>query len=147
MDVEAIEKDRAIRDLVSRYCQGVVRRDPEAWGATWARDGEWHLMGNVIKGRNAIVARWHELVDSLPFIHQLASNGLLDLTGDGATGQWFVTEYGVMSDGKGLLNLGIYHDDYLLEDGDWRFARRRFGALYMGPPEMSRKPFPFPEGF
>lgn len=143
--IERIEKDMAIRDLVSRYCDAIVRRDAQAWGATWAEDGEWHVLGSAVKGRDKIIERWEQLIGGLPFIHQVASGGLLELDGEDARGRWYVTEYGVTGQGSGLLNLGVYHDDYVREAGQWCFARRRFGALYMGPPDLSGSPRSFPE--
>jgi hypothetical protein len=71
---------------------------------------------------------------------------------DTATGRWYVTEWGVTGDGPGMLTLGVYHDDYVREPAAdasaeatcWRFARRKFAPLYMGPPDLSGAPKPFP---
>ena len=50
------EDERAIRNLVARYCHAIAERDDAAWVATWAEDGEWTLLGAAIRGREAILA-------------------------------------------------------------------------------------------
>ena len=148
MDPERLADELAIQNLVYRYADAVVRRDAEAWAATWADAGEWRVMGNAARGREAVVELWKKLMAQLPFVHQQATGGLIDFTaGDvgSASGRWYVTEYGFMENGMGLLTLGVYHDDYVREDEGWRFALRRFDPLYMGKPDLSGAPKPFPE--
>ena len=105
-------------------------------------------MGRVEVGRAAIVERWRAFLGHLPFVHQVPSGGLIDLTGrdqrDRATGRWYVTEYGASGNGPGLLTLGHYHDEYVRSGDQWRFQSRRFAALYMGPPDLSAAPHAFP---
>jgi hypothetical protein len=80
------------------------------------------------------------------------NNNINNNINDTATGRWYVTEWGVTGDGPGMLTLGVYHDDYVREPAAdasaeatcWRFARRKFAPLYMGPPDLSGAPKPFP---
>ena len=60
MGTERIADELAIRDLVNRYSDAVVRRDAKAWGDTWAENAEWYILGNSICGRVEIVERWQE---------------------------------------------------------------------------------------
>jgi hypothetical protein len=144
MDRERIADELAIRELVVRYADAVVRRDEEAWRATWALDGEWHILGDLVRGREAVVEKWKTLMSQLPFVHQLASGGLIEFEGETARGRFYVNEYARTGDGAGLLMLGVYLDEYVCEAGEWLFSSRRIHPLYMGPPDMSGTSNPFP---
>lgn len=134
----------AIRNLVARYADAVGRRDEKAWAETWTEDGEWHVLGQPAQGRDKVVALWNQLMGGLPFVVQLPSGGIIEIDGDHGRGRWYITEHGRMADGTGMMNIGHYRDDYRRVDGAWYFARRRFDALYMGPPDLSAEPRPLP---
>ena len=133
-----------IRNLVARYSDAVNRRDANDWGPTWAKQGEWHLMGNATQGRDAIVALWENLMQNFPFVMQLVHSGVIEVQGDRGTGRWYLTEISRGADGNAGSMIGVYHDRYLREDGAWTFERRRFDVLYMGPPDLSGQLLPFP---
>ena len=83
-----------IRSLVRRYSEAVNRRDPEAWSDTWSEGGRWELQGTETVGRPAIVARWLELMEAIPFVLQAPTFGVVTLGEDStaATGRWYVNE-------------------------------------------------------
>ncbi|MFP6654293.1 MAG: nuclear transport factor 2 family protein [Myxococcota bacterium] len=144
MNPDRIADELAIRELVDRYADAIVRRDEEAWRATWAADGEWHILGECVRGHAALVEKWNALMSGLPFVHQIASGGLVEFEGDHARGRFYVNEYATLLDGTGLLMLGVYFDRYVFETADWVFSSRRIHPLYMGPPDMSGVSNPFP---
>jgi hypothetical protein len=136
--------DAAIRTLVSKYAQATVANDAEAWAATWADDGIWDLMGNAPEGRDAVVAYWKTLMGNIPFVYQLAGEGSIeiDASGERGTGRFPTVEFVKLGDGPGNLMLGTYHDVYVVERGEWRFAERRMKIRYMGPADLSGSPSP-----
>lgn len=140
MSQDAVADELAIRDLVARYAQAVTHRDEAAWGATWAKDGEWSVMGREAKGREAAVALWNELMGSLSFIVQMATTGNIQLAGDRATGGWTVTEHGKFGNGSPLFTIGLYDDVYVRSPEGWCFQSRAFRPLYAGPPDLSAPP-------
>ncbi len=142
--VQATADELAIRNLVSRYADAVNRRDADAWAATWSKDGEWSVMGNPTKGREAVVALWQQLMGGLSWVVQLTYGGTIEVAGDEGTGVWYLTEKMKRPDGTAASSVGVYHDRYVREGGEWVFASRRFDALYMGPPDLSADPLPFP---
>jgi uncharacterized protein (TIGR02246 family) len=142
---DKVADELAIRELVARYADAVVRRDEDAWAATWTKDGEWHVLGEPARGREAVVELWNKLMAGLPFVVQLAHGGMIQLDGDRATGRWYITEHGKTPDGTGMFTLGVYHDDYERSAEGWRFARRRFDFLYAGPPDLSAPARGFPK--
>lgn len=131
-----------IQELVARYADAVNRRDADAWGATWADDGEWTILGATKRGRADVVAHWQLLMSHIPSVLQIPSFGLV--SGDPPSGRWYVQEFSQRPDGSGLT-LGVYHDRYVLEEGQWRFASRRFDILYSGAPDLSAAFSAFPE--
>lgn len=134
----------AIRSLVARYCDAVLRRDADAWGATWATDSEWRILGNTTRGREETVALWKTLMESFSFVMQTPGAGWIEIDGDRANGRWSISEYAKATDGRGILTLGIYRDEYCRQAPGWLFRRRRFDLLYSGPPDLSAAVQPLP---
>ncbi len=137
MQPDAIGDELEIRNLVARYADAVTRSDHDEWAGTWAPDGEWHVLGQVARGREGVVERLEELLSMLDFVVQLPASGVVRVEGDRATGRWTITEHGKFAGGDGFLTLGSYDDAYTRIDGRWHFASRRFTLLYLGPPDLS----------
>jgi uncharacterized protein (TIGR02246 family) len=132
------EDERAIRNLVARYCHALAERDDAAWAATWAEDGEWRVLGATVRGRDAILAHYRKLSAPVRWVVQVAHDGLVEVDGDTATGRWLILEFLQWSDGRGGQNVGRYRDAYVRgPDGEWRFGERRFHGTYLGPADLS----------
>jgi uncharacterized protein (TIGR02246 family) len=142
--VEAkIADELAIRALVARYCHAVAERDEVAWAATWAADGAWKVLGQEVRGRDAILAHFRALVSAARWVVQVATDGWIELAGDEATGKWQICETIQTKDGRAALNMGCYSDRYVRgPDGQWRFARRELRGSYFGPPDLSAESRP-----
>ncbi|MGE4606816.1 MAG: nuclear transport factor 2 family protein [Myxococcota bacterium] len=136
--------ESAIRSLVSTYAQAVVARDGATWQSTWAKDGVWELMGQAPKGPDALLEHWNKLMGGIQFVYQLAGEGVIqiDASGERGTGQFPTVEFAKLGDGPGSILLGTYHDEYVVENGEWRFANRRMQIHYMGPSDLSGMPVP-----
>lgn len=127
------ESDRlALRELLDRYSDAVIRRDEAAWGATWAEDGVWRLRGEPVIGREAIVALWSKAMAGYEAVWFSAFPGEIAVTGDTARLRTHTFEYLVPSGGTGRLQSGIYEDRAVRTAEGWRFAERSFS-----PKEMS----------
>jgi uncharacterized protein (TIGR02246 family) len=134
-----------VRALVARYCHAIVERDDEAWADTFAKDAVWEVLGSTLHGRDAILAHYRKLVAGVPWVIQRATDGIVEVQGDTATGRWIVTEYLKTESGVSGMNVGVYRDEYRrCEDGRWRFARRAFTPSYLGPADLSGKPIQRP---
>jgi hypothetical protein len=141
-----VADELAIRDLVARSADAVVRFDEKAWIECWAKDARWILGGSAADGRDAVLGRWLMVMGTIDFVAQLPEYGMLDISGDRGTGRWYVTELLWFKAGNSARILGVYHDAYLRVEGAWRFTERRFDVLYTGPPDLSGQTFPYPEG-
>jgi uncharacterized protein (TIGR02246 family) len=146
--VEAkVADELAIRGLVARYCHAIAERDDEAWAQTWAEDGEWKVLGQEVRGRDAVLALYRKLVATARWVVQVASDGWIELAGDDASGKWQISETIQTTDGRAAINVGRYRDRYRRgSDGVWRFSRREFIGSYFGPPDLSAESRP-PEGW
>jgi uncharacterized protein (TIGR02246 family) len=135
--------DRAIRALVARYCHAIAERDDAAWADTWGKDAEWNVLGRNVRGRDAIVALYLQLIASARWVVQVATDGIVEVDGERASGRWLIQETIQFKDGRALVNVGRYLDRYQRDaDGAWRFARRELHAIYLGPPDLSAEPRP-----
>jgi len=116
----------AIRALNDSYADAVNRGDAEAWGALWAEDARWELMGTEVTGRAAIVAAWKAAMAGFAFVGFFCQPGFIRVEGDRATARVWTHE---LLDGQGgeRRPLGRYDDVCVRgQDGRWRFQERRF---------------------
>jgi hypothetical protein len=99
------EDQAQIRALHDCYADAVNRRDAAAWGALWAEDARWELMGMQVDGRAQI--------------------GAIVVTGDRAEGRVWTHELLDGPEGE-RRPLGRYDDVYVKRGDSWLFAERRF---------------------
>ena len=142
-----VEDELAIRHLVAVYADAVNRRDGLLWASTWAEDGVWDLMGNVITGKDAVVAMWTNAMNGFEFVVQLVYQGTLEIDGASATGRWYLAEHlRPQGSQSGRFNVGTYADKYQRVDDEWLFTRRTYNVLYNdeGKGDMSGIVIPLP---
>jgi hypothetical protein len=136
----ATEIDLAVRNLAGRYCDAVARFDIEAFRSCWTDDADW-VVPNVktTSGRDAIVRLFATLRGGFRLCIQELLSGVVEPAGEGsaATARWQIRELQWRADGTTSCLIGIYTDRIVLDGGLWRFARRRFDALYRGPVDLS----------
>ena len=128
-----------IQHLAQLYADGVMQRDAEIWGNTWAENGEWHLMPGMepVKGREALKAFWTGVMGGYPSVLHWVQPGLIEVNGDTASARFYVQENIKDAEGNGFRVAGVYNDDIVRENGEWKFAVRKFDVIYRGPVDMS----------
>jgi hypothetical protein len=130
----------AITDLTHRYADAVVRRDADAWAATWATDAVWELgKGRRVEGREAILGLWNSAMDGFKAVVQNVVNStatLDDAAGTGSGRCYIMEHWWRADDSKGIL-LAYYDDLYTRVDDEWLFASRELVIQYGGPPDLS----------
>jgi uncharacterized protein (TIGR02246 family) len=132
--------EHAIRDLIDRYADAVNRRDAGAWAALWTEDAIWEVFGRAIEGREAVVAAWSAVMQGLRLVFHSVHGGVVEVGADTATARFSVSEQLQTSSGEPALLLGLYHDHFRRESGEWRIARRRLQVLYQGAPDLKGTP-------
>ena len=125
----------AVRRLVGRYCDAVLRFDVEAFAATWAEDAVWHIPGSEDpRGRDAIAKTYAEVRGLYAMCVQEILNEVIEPAG---RARLTVRELQWREDGSGQQLIGVYDDTLSGPPDDPRFASRRFTLLYRGPLDVS----------
>jgi uncharacterized protein (TIGR02246 family) len=122
--------DNALRQLIGRYCDAVLRKDAAAFGSCWTTDGSW-VLGKAIDGRDAIQAAFGKLIAGYTYLVQTAPNAVFEIDEAAGTGSGRVTiqeTFESKKDGPGTL-LGVYHDRYQRVGNTWLFAERRIEII------------------
>jgi len=137
MSLDALEKELAIRKMLAVSSDCVWRKALDEYGACWANDGEWRIMGLVVNGREAIKVTWGQFMDGLKTAWQVTPNMIIEVDGEVGYGRLYIQETLQQPDGSVNVMRGIYHDTYKMEDSKWVFAKRHIDIVYMGPADMS----------
>jgi ketosteroid isomerase-like protein len=124
-----IDDQLAIRNLHDRYADAVFRRDPADWGALWASDATWDLMGTQVEGREAIVTLWKGAMAGFTFVAFFTQVGLIEVDGDAATGRVYTNEVLEDQEGKLARTVGRYEDRYIRQGQGWLYQSRSFSIL------------------
>ncbi len=143
---QALQDDLDIRQLNALYADAVMRRDGELWGSLWHTDAIWHFLGAPIRGREAILATWEGAMAGFPVVFHSHHSGLIRVNGDSANCRWSIDEDIIDSNGSALRIIGVYNDTCVRTGDGWRYAMRRFDALYQGPGTLQvEHVLPYPE--
>jgi uncharacterized protein (TIGR02246 family) len=130
--IARLEAKDEIRELTARYCHAVVDGDAAAIAHLFCRDGSFETGGTVTAGHEALEAFYVQGVGERthkPFIQ----NHVIEFVDhDRATGRCSV-EIRIFQRGKAITAAGHYLDEYRREDGQWRFASRRFYPYHFAP--------------
>jgi ketosteroid isomerase-like protein len=135
--MNSFEDEIALRNLMARYADAVNRADADAWIATWAEDGEWSVLGNPVTGRADILNLWQGMMASFEFALMMPSSCLFTVTGNTASGHWYVQEHTRDAKGNTGTVLGRYLDTYIKQDGQWLYQSRQYSFIYHGPADLS----------
>jgi len=120
-----IEDRLAIRELHDAYCDAVLRKDPDDWGALWTEDAVWSLMGTEVVGRENIVNLWNGAMSQFDAVSFLGIPASLEVTGDTASGRYQTHEILVEKDEPRVAG-GRYDDEFVKVDGQWLYSKRIF---------------------
>ena len=128
----------AINQLAASYSEAMCRFAIEEAVQTYAHDGVLSSpTTDDAVGQAAVAEVISRTVSGLDFVFQTLHQGLVRVDGDVATARFPITEWARRSrDGRGILFLGVYHDDVIRTDDGWRFARRKLVPRIMGRPDF-----------
>jgi hypothetical protein len=131
MDTSGIVREltdrQAITDLIHRYCRSVDRLDIPLGHSVWHEDGHADY-GSVYRGegRGVIDFICAQHLHTLHHTHQVA-NILIELNGDTAASESYVTATLRIRRGEQLMQMGVwgrYVDRWSRRNGRWGLDRR-----------------------
>src|SRR5690606_36912937 len=129
--LQRVEDELAIRRVLVDYSATQDARDFDAYVALFAEDGEWVNGETVYTGRDAIREMLVGLYGETPpgyenaESYHIVSNPQIDLDGDRATARSRHLLVLRGPDGAPTPTLaGIYEDEFIRENGEWKILRR-----------------------
>ncbi len=137
-----------IRQLHSRYCDAVWRKDWEAFGDCWTEDAEWRIAGNSFHGRPQITDFLQRAMSNFHRVIMTFRNPIIDKVENGtAQTRTYVTEANGFKNGRPGATVGTYFERLELSQADGRWRRRfaLFQLHYIGSPDMTGSYFEQPD--
>jgi uncharacterized protein (TIGR02246 family) len=123
--------DAALRQLINRFCDAMMRADAATFVATFDPDGVWTLAGKPVIGAAAIREAFERMVQAVDWIVQSAPQMVIEVderAGTG-TGRVMIQERFRRRNSRAVSVIGTYHDGYVRRAGQWRFAERRLEII------------------
>ncbi|MBT4520497.1 MAG: nuclear transport factor 2 family protein [Halieaceae bacterium] len=138
--VQRMQDLEDIRDLPRRYAHLVWQGKPIETVDLFCADGIVDLGpedGGEIRGAENLRAIYSEKVGTdQMMLHPFVHNHVIDLNGDHASGTAYL-DLRCIKDGESLMGSGYYEDQYIREQGKWKFKKRRLTVCYLVPPGQS----------
>ncbi|MFS0735925.1 nuclear transport factor 2 family protein [Sphingomonas sp. 1P06PA] len=132
-----LEDRVAIHELVASYGDAVTRRDADAWIANWADGAVWKLPAipgmERVEGKDAILKAWVDAMPGWPEQINFQRCGAITVEGDRATGHTYTDEMNADTTGKWERWINRYDDEWVKQDGQWKFASRSLTVLTIRP--------------
>ncbi len=127
LNLETLLAERAIHRNIMTFARAMDARDWPALEALLTDDASADLGMGDITSRNNIVAFIQSFLDRCGTTQHLIGNVVVDVDGDTATSQAYVSDLHLGKGDKSHLTfktLGEYHDEWVCTDGTWLLARR-----------------------
>ncbi len=123
--------DAALRQLLARANDAVLRRDPAAFAAVFTEDGTWTTGRNETATRAAIAAALAKTLKEHAWIAPSNPQFLFEVDESAGTGIGRLTfvERAKRQNGKVSTTVGVQHDSYRRVGGSWQIASRRAEVL------------------
>jgi ketosteroid isomerase-like protein len=144
--IRALEDQLAIQRIIVEYAARIDAQDFDGYADLFAREGEWRNGATVRKGREEIKALLVGLFGTPPpgFVnmesYHLVSNPQIDVQGDRATARSRHLLIMRGEDGSPVPELtGLYEDEFIREDGQWKILRRVDNPIMPTPDEWRKE--------
>lgn len=133
MKLEEIAVLEEIRGLKARYCRLLDTKDWNGWGKLFTREATLNVDTGVstgggdpkpmaeLRGRAAIQSAISVALHDATTVHQCHMSEIALTSARTATGIWAMEDI-VERPGSRLNGQGHYHENYVVEEGQWRIA-------------------------
>ncbi|HKV53459.1 MAG TPA: nuclear transport factor 2 family protein [Candidatus Binataceae bacterium] len=123
-----------IRLLKTRYAAACDNNyDADAIAELFTEDAIWDggKLGKA-EGREKIRRFFRRAPEIFPFAIHHVMNPIIEVSGDRATGQWYLLQPATRAPGNQAVWLSaVYHDDYVRVDGKWMFQHLRVTSNFL----------------
>lgn len=124
-----LEDEKAIRNLISRYCFLVDRvpdRDADAFTAMFTEDGIWNSpsLGRRVEGRKQLRDFISEVYRSDAIYRHLIANAIISIDEDRATAHSYVHVSNLATGTPVCFMIAFYDDELVKQNGKWLFRVR-----------------------
>lgn len=128
----------AIEQLRGAFADRAMRDDFDGFADLFTEDGTWAVpdMGVSFTGRAEIRAGIEHMKGLWAFFVQTVHPGVIEVSGDAATGRAYVSEIGRFTDGRSQLNYSRYDEECVRTPSGWRFATRIYRFLYVDTSDL-----------
>lgn len=140
------EDELAIQRVIVEYAARIDAQDFDGYADLFAREGEWRNGNTVRRGRAEIKDLLVGLFGNPPegFVNResyhLVSNPQIDVDGDRATARSRHLLIMRGPDGSPVPELtGLYEDEFIREDGQWKILRRVDNPIMPTPDEWRKE--------
>jgi uncharacterized protein (TIGR02246 family) len=116
-----------IQQLYARYNTAIDTGDGDAFGGCFVPAGVFNPGTGAVEGQSAIGEYGVAAHEALPLMRHNATNIVVDVDGERATGSAFLIGYLAGPNFKVIVT-GRYRDTLAKADGEWRFVERIFQA-------------------
>jgi uncharacterized protein (TIGR02246 family) len=134
--VRVLEDVEAIKRLKHRYADACDRGyDADALAELFAEDAVWDggLFGRH-EGREAIREFFQGVSSDIVFALHYMMNPIIDVTGDRATGTWYLFQTCTFAQGNTpIWGAARYDEEYVREPDGWKFRRLRLVSSFWTP--------------
>ena len=136
--IALIEDIEAIRKLKARYCLYVDQPNEDAWVSLFTEDAVWETdQFGVHQGREAIRPLFRSIPGFLSFAVHYVTNPIIEVDGDGATGNWLLLEPCTFIQGdQPTWGAARYEEQYVKLSGEWKFKRLKLISSFWTPYEQ-----------
>ena len=125
--LEAAADRVMIQDMLARYAWEIDHGTPEGFAAVFAEDGVFEVVALKLRveGTRDIVSFAKDLQRTMPNLHHVMSNFVIEVSGDTACGRCELNEFMALPEVI-LPNVqGWYEDEYIFDGEGWRIQQRR----------------------
>ena len=127
----------AIQETIVRYSDAATRGDWDAFASLWVDDAVWEVGPPVdtrVEGASTIVATARASVDAEDFLVQMTHGSVVTIRGDGRASATTTIHALARREGEHqITNLGVYYDELIEVDGEWKFTWRLLQPVYSDP--------------
>ena len=131
--VRVLEDVEAIKRLKHEYCFALDRRDWDSVAGFFARDGvvDYGAIGRA-RGQRAIRRLFVDRISrDFSFFAHMVHNPVIEVRGDRASGKWYFDIPAAVVPDQARWIMGWYDDEYVREDGRWRYASLKSSYFYI----------------